>query len=59
MMSYLGCTAEQLQEEYRQLLHEYETCKAKGLKSKKIKYSMADIGGVGVVGNSISHTLSI
>ena len=31
--------------------------KNKGLKPKKIKYSMADIGGVGVVGNSISHTL--
>lgn len=31
--------------------------KEKGLKPRRIKYSMADIGGIGVVSNSTEHTL--
>ena len=41
-----------------QLRYDYnQERKRKGLKPKKIKYSHSDIGGIGVVNDSVSHTL--
>lgn len=41
-----------------EIRHNYnQKRKENGLKPRKIKYNMADLGGIGVVSNSTSHTL--